>query len=220
LLPGDPGRALLLAQELTDEPQMSNHHRGLWGYYGEAVSGPLTIQATGVGGPSAAIVFEELVELGVRRAIRVGTCGALDPDLRLGDFVVARDAFPDDGTSRALGSGELVTASEGLTAALAECADGARLGRIATTDLFYEPEPGPRRGWVEAGCVAVEMEAATLFTLGERLGAEVGCILIVTDVGPADARERLAEEDLAARSREMGRAAVQALAGPQPRAQL
>ncbi|MEA2340110.1 MAG: purine-nucleoside phosphorylase, partial [Solirubrobacteraceae bacterium] len=85
LLPGDPGRALALAQALLDTPRMCNHHRGLWGYTGTAADGDaLTIQATGMGGPSAAIVLEELADLGVRRAVRVGTCGALDPSLELG----------------------------------------------------------------------------------------------------------------------------------------
>src|SRR3712207_448234 len=81
LLPGDPGRALLLAQALfTETPRMANHHRGLWGYTGTALDGaPLTVQSTGMGGPSAAIVLEELATLGVRRAVRTGTCGALDP---------------------------------------------------------------------------------------------------------------------------------------------
>ena len=89
LLPGDPGRALMLAQAILEEPRMFNHHRGLWGYTGTAPDGaPLTIQATGMGGPSAAIVLHELIELGARRAIRVGTCGALAPGLELG---AARD---------------------------------------------------------------------------------------------------------------------------------
>ena len=84
LLPGDPGRALRLAQLLTDSPRMLNHNRGLWGYTGTAADGELlTIQATGMGGPSAAIVTEELIRLGARRLVRVGTCGAL-ADLPLG----------------------------------------------------------------------------------------------------------------------------------------
>ena len=83
LLPGDPGRALTLAQSLLAAPLMFNHHRGLWGYTGTALDGdPLTIQSTGMGGPSAAIVLSELIALGARRAIRVGTCGALAPDSR------------------------------------------------------------------------------------------------------------------------------------------
>src|SRR5919112_989792 len=80
LLPGDPGRALRLAQLLIDGPRMLNHHRGLWGYTGPAADGELlTVQSTGLGGPSAAIVVEELIGLGARRFVRVGTCGALVP---------------------------------------------------------------------------------------------------------------------------------------------
>src|SRR6185436_3720521 len=86
LLPGDPGRALRLAQQLVDgTPKMLNHNRGLWGYTGVAHDGELlTVQATGMGGPSAAIVVEELVQLGARRFVRVGTCGALSDELALG----------------------------------------------------------------------------------------------------------------------------------------
>ena len=94
LLPGDPGRALMLAQSLLAEPRMFNHNRGLWGYTGAAGDGePLTIQATGMGGPSAAIVLSELISLGVRRAIRVGTCGALDASLGLGELLIASEAI-------------------------------------------------------------------------------------------------------------------------------
>ncbi len=80
LLPGDPGRALLLAQVLLAEPKMFNHNRGLWGYTGTAGDGePLTIQSTGMGGPSAAIVISELAVLGATTLMRVGTCGGLRP---------------------------------------------------------------------------------------------------------------------------------------------
>ena len=91
LLPGDPGRAMALAQLLLEKPLMSNHNRGLWGYTGETPEGrQLTVQSTGMGGPSAAIVLHELAELGVRRAIRVGTCGALDGSLELGAAAARR----------------------------------------------------------------------------------------------------------------------------------
>src|ERR1700754_3374590 len=96
LLPGDPGRALLLAQSLLDAPKMFNHHRGLWGYTGTAADGePLTIQSTGMGGPSAAIVLEELTALGVRRAVRVGTARALSDAVGLGELVVAAEVLGD-----------------------------------------------------------------------------------------------------------------------------
>jgi uridine phosphorylase len=120
LLPGDPGRALALAQFLLEHPLMFNHRRGLWGYTGTAGDGePLTIQSTGMGGPSAAIVLHELICLGVKRAIRVGTCGALDPTLALGDLVVAREAIAADGTSTALGAAQLAYADPALTEVLA-----------------------------------------------------------------------------------------------------
>jgi len=103
LLPGDPARALLLAQTLLEEPKMFNHHRGLWGYTGVAPDGQtLTIQSTGMGGPSAAIVVSELADLGATRLVRVGTCGGLSSRLALGDLLVVDAALPFDGTSRAL----------------------------------------------------------------------------------------------------------------------
>src|ERR1700753_2733261 len=99
LLPGDPGRALLLAQSLLTEPRMFNHNRGLWGYTGTAADGePLTIQSTGMGGPSAAIVIAELADLGARRLLRVGTCGALDGALALGELLIVAEAVSADGT--------------------------------------------------------------------------------------------------------------------------
>ena len=136
LLPGDPGRALALAQFLLEQPLMFNHHRGLWGYTGTAADGePLTIQSTGMGGPSAAIVLHELISLGVRRAIRVGTCGALDAALGLGDLVVAREALAADGTSAALTSAALTSAASGALArthAHAGLAD--RLNRVLSPE--------------------------------------------------------------------------------------
>jgi uridine phosphorylase len=125
LLPGDPGRALALAQLLLEQPLMFNHNRGLWGYTGTAADGqPLSVQSTGMGGPSAAIVLHELIALGVRRAIRVGTCGALSAALGLGDLVVAREAIAADGTSAALGAGELTRADPGLADTLVGVLDG------------------------------------------------------------------------------------------------
>ncbi len=91
LLPGDPGRALRLAQVLLEPPKMLNHNRGLWGYTGAGPDGePLTIQSTGMGGPTTAIVVEELIQLGARRLVRVGTCGAIADGLELGQHPARR----------------------------------------------------------------------------------------------------------------------------------
>jgi uridine phosphorylase len=181
LLPGDPHRALSVAQHLLERPRMFNHHRGLWGYTGVAPDGePLTIQSTGMGGPSAAIVVEELIALGAQRLIRIGTCGALADDLELGALLAAATVLPADGTSAALGAnGSLRPDPElldGLTAA------GARPVTVASTDLFYDPREGEVGTWVRDGAVAVEMEAATIFAVAARRDVEAACVLGVTDV--------------------------------------
>ena len=236
LLPGDPGRALALAQILLDQPLMFNHHRGLWGYTGMAADGrPLTVQSTGMGGPSAAIVLHELISLGVRRAIRVGTCGALDAALGLGDLVLAREAIAADGTSAALGAGGRTSADPALTDSLARVlglhADdndmhpdgGYRTGAsptrqvhhdatIVSTDLFYDPNPGRNREWSAAGAIAVEMEASSLFAVGAGTGVQVACLLTVTDTfDSAGIRTRIDDSALVVAAEAMGRAATAAL---------
>jgi DeoD family purine-nucleoside phosphorylase len=216
LLPGDPGRALALAQLVLSEPKMFNHNRGLWGYTGTAADGePLTIQSTGMGGPSAAIVMEELCDLGLQRAIRVGTCGALAGDLSLGDLIVADVALAADGTSRALGAGERVAADGGLVAALRDAAgDGARTGAVATTDLFYDRDPRRVAGWAGAGVLAIEMEAATLLRVAELRGVRAACVLLVSDVVENAVRRRLEPDALALAAERLGTVGAVALAQP------
>jgi DeoD family purine-nucleoside phosphorylase len=214
LLPGDPGRALALAQKLLTEPRMSNHARGLWGYTGETPAGrPLSVQSTGMGGPSTAIVLQELAELGVRRAIRVGTCGALDPELSHAELIIAGEALAEDGTSRALGADEVASADAELTARLAaEHGGGLAPARVVSTDLFYG-DGGDE--WRRRGAVAVEMEAATLFALAARLGLAAACVLAVSDTFENGRRLRIDDQDLAEAAGEMGALAAAAL-GAQP----
>jgi DeoD family purine-nucleoside phosphorylase len=218
LLPGDPGRALALAQTLLVKPLMFNHHRGLWGYTGptHADGEPLTIQSTGMGGPSAAIVLTELIALGCRRAIRVGTCGALAPGLSLGDLIVARDSISADGTSRALGADERVAADPSLTDTLLHTAARAQTnsstrrvhaGTIVSVDLFY----GSRSPQHTADALAIEMEAATLFTVGAAAAVPVACVLVVSDTFDAvGARTRISDDLLLQASETMGATAVAA----------
>jgi purine-nucleoside phosphorylase len=210
LLPGDPGRALALAQAMLSEPRMFNHHRGLWGYTGETRDGLLlTIQATGMGGPSAAIVLSELIALGARAAIRVGTCGALSPELELGELVVASEAICCDGTSRALGAGERARADPALAGALARHVPQAHVGPVQSVDLFYDPGA---RGSGGTGALAVEMEAAALFSVGARAGAAVACVLAVSDVFSANgARTRIDDHALLEAAERMAAAAIAAL---------
>jgi uridine phosphorylase len=209
-LPGDPGRALTLAESLLIEPRMFNHHRGLWGYTGSASDGkPLTIQSTGIGGPSASIVLSELIALGVRRAIRVGTCGALAPELALGELIVARDCICADGTSRALGSGERIAGEQSLTETLIGSARSARAGTVVSVDLFYDAEISR---WRDQEALAVEMEAAALFAVGAGAGVPVACLLAVSDTfEESGARRRIDDRSLQAAAERMGAVAVAAL---------
>jgi purine-nucleoside phosphorylase len=212
LLPGDPGRALALATELLAQPRMFNHNRGLWGYTGIAADGrPLTIQSTGIGGPSATIVLEELIALGARRVIRVGTAGALADDLALGDLLIADRALAADGTSLALGGGGRVRGDDTITRAMTTAAPpGTRVGTIVSSDLFYEPTDERLSRWRADGAIAVEMEAASLFTLGALRGVAVGCALAITDLlgGP---RRRIEPEALGAAGLAVGRLGANAL---------
>jgi uridine phosphorylase len=208
LLPGDPGRALRLAQLLIDGPRMLNHHRGLWGYTGPAADGALlTIQSTGLGGPSAAAVTAELVALGARRLVRVGTAAGLG-DTPLGALVVADRALADDGASRALGARGDVAADPVLTAALARGAGVVR-GLVASADI-HDPVLASR--WTEAGALACDLSTAAVLAAGGRHGAAAAAVVGITRAGD----DRLPEEELEALEAALGRAGAAAL-GAEPR---
>ena len=202
LLPGDPGRALRIAQELLAAPKMLNHNRGLWGYTGTAPDGqPLSIQSTGIGGPSTAVVVSELIELGARRLIRLGTCRALNPALALGQLLIVTEALAGDGTSQAIGGHHPLTALRGspaLTAALS--ADGGQRATVVSTDLF----DGQR-----AGTDAADMATAALFAVASRQRVDAASALIVTRRRGSEAG--LEGDALHAAELELGALAIAAL---------
>jgi uridine phosphorylase len=177
VLVGDPGRALLLAQELLEEPKMSNHARGLWGYSGQTPAGRrLTIQATGMGGPSAALVLGDLAELGVRRAIRVGTCVGLDETFAPGELLVVTEALAEGGSATALGvaMGEAVPPSPELSGRLVE--ELGERARPATVSSF-DVHPGEL---LPPGSAA-DMQSAPLLARARSLGVEAAAALIVAE---------------------------------------
>ena len=204
LLPGDPLRARYIAENFLDRAAERNSERGMLGYTGEYHGRPVSVQATGMGCPSAAIVMEELVQLGVKRFLRVGTCGGLEPDLALGDLIVAVTAVPADGTARHYVGGdphcptadwELV---HGAVHAAKEIGQPVRVGPIVSSDLFYNPDDGQYERWSRRGLLAVEMEAAILFTIGALKGVRAGCLLTVSDVVVEGEFKRISDEDLRA----------------------
>jgi uridine phosphorylase len=216
LLPGDPARALAVAQTLLEQPpRMFNHARGLWGYTGVASDGELlTVQTTGMGGPSAAIVCEELIGLGATTLVRIGTCGALDPSIELGTLLAAEFVLPADGTSAALGA-PADGALRGDPDLLARLVDaGARLATIATSDLFYDPREDATAGWVGRGAIAVEMEAATVFQVAARRGVAAACVLGVSDIPSSDGARRMSQDELTELGIRVGEAGYAAVRSP------
>jgi uridine phosphorylase len=186
LLPDDPGLALALAQATLDKPLMSNHHHGLWGYHGRDGDGrELTVQATGIGAPSAAVVLRELGELGVTHAVRVGRCAGLTTDLAPGDRVRAVAAIGGDGVSRAFDAPSAAP-DPGLDTALAAAIGDAEAVTVAGFDLpAAVAGDEARAAWVEAGAAVADLETAALLALGARLGIAVGACLVV-DESPAE----------------------------------
>jgi uridine phosphorylase len=210
ILVGDPGRAMLLAQELLVKPKMSNHARGLWGYSGRTEAGDaLTIQATGMGGPSAALVLGDLAELGVKRAIRIGTCAALGPDVHAGELLVARAALATVGSAASFGlsPGETAPPDEALRQRLE-----ARLGSSARPAVVASLDAWPAAAGTAAGGSAADMQTLAVLAQARVLGLAAAAVLIVCEGKGEEALAPGRLEELAIAS---GRAASEALSNPQ-----
>jgi DeoD family purine-nucleoside phosphorylase len=204
LLPGDPRRAQYIAETFLDGAKQTNAERGMLGFTGAFNGRDVSVQSTGMGCPSAGIVIEELVQLGAKRLLRVGTCGGLQPDLELGDLIVALSAVPADQTAVHLVGGEphAPTASwelvHGAVHAAKELGRRVRVGPVASSDVFYDPDRDRARRWCERGILGVEMEAAVLFTLGALRNVQAGCLLTVSDVIVEGDFKRISDADLRA----------------------
>jgi 5'-methylthioadenosine phosphorylase/purine-nucleoside phosphorylase len=204
LLPGDPLRAKYIAETFLDGAEQKNWERGMLGFTGTYRGRPVSVQASGMGCPSAGIVIEELAQLGVKRIVRVGTCGGLQPDLKLGDLIVAISAVPADATALHLVGNEphAPTADwqlvHGAVHAAKELGRSVRVGPIVSSDIFYNPDQGQYQRWSDRGILAVEMEAAMLFTLGALRKVQTGCLLTVSDVVVEGEFVRISDEEMKA----------------------
>ncbi len=188
LLPGDPLRAKFIAEALLQDVTCFNEVRGMLGFTGAYQGKPVSVMGTGMGVPSHLIYVNELItEYGVETLIRVGTCGALQPDLELGDVVLAMAASTDSHINRLRFSGMdfAPTASFGL---LLKAYEAARVGNanvcvgnILTSDTFYHDDPDSWKIWAAFGVLVVEMETAGLYTLASKFGVDALSILTVSD---------------------------------------
>lgn len=196
LLPGDPFRTQRIAAHLEDAHEVA-FSREFRSFTGRTGGHPVSTVSSGIGGPSVAIAIEELAPLGVRTVIRVGTCGALQPGIAVGDLVIATGAVRSEGTPDnyvprafpAIADREVVGA---LEAAARAAGAPHHIGVVRAVDGLY-PEIAPGRmplresledelrTWRRAGVLASDMESATLFIVSHLRGIRAGTILLCVD---------------------------------------
>ena len=206
LCPGDPIRARYIADTFFDPGfRQVNAERGMLGFTGTFEGKPISVQSTGMGCPSAGIVFEELIMLGVTRLVRVGTCGGLGAGMAMGDTVIGVAASSDDQTPLryAAMNGYAPSATFSLveTAARLSREGSARVhvGPIVTSGLFYDPDPSTFARWKRLGHVGVEMEAAMMYTIAAVKGVEALAIMTVSDLlGDEGETVRISDAELKA----------------------
>ncbi len=202
LLPGDPLRAQYIAETFMEDVVQRNGERGMLGYTGTFSGKPVSVQSSGMGCPSAAIVIEELVQLGVKKIMRVGTCGGLQPGMTMGELIIALSATPADSTASHYVGGEphAPTADFGLIHEAVHQAKHlgkpVKVGPIVSSDIFYQPDAGLAQRWSDRGILAVEMEAAVLFTLGALRKIQAGCMLLVSDIVVDGEFIRITDEEM------------------------
>lgn len=188
LMPGDPRRAKLIAENLFDSPKLVNEVRGILGYTGTVDGQPISVMASGMGSPSITIYATELYRFfGVRRIIRVGTAGGMQPSVQLGDVIAASAAHTDSAMASVRIPGVSMSHAPdfGLLAAAVAAAKAAdlnmRVGPIFSADHFYASRPETMQALIAHGTLAVEMESAALYAVAAAEHAEALTLLTVTD---------------------------------------
>jgi purine-nucleoside phosphorylase len=187
LLPGDPNRARRIAEAFLESPVRYTDHRQLLGFTGHYRGLRVSVQATGMGCPSLAIVTEELIRLGARTLVRVGTSGIVADGIEPGDLIVASAAVPNDGTTRQYLRGDAYAPAADFDVTRALVDAGTALGRpphvglIQTEDAFYATSPDDVPTLRARGVLAIEMEASALFLIARLRGARAGCALVASN---------------------------------------
>lgn len=187
LLPGDPGRASFIAKTYLEGATLYNENRGLLGYSGSYQGVPVSVQTTGMGCPSLSIVVEELIRLGARTLIRVGTAGIISPTVRPGDHVVVTAAEPGDGTTAQYLRGDTSSLAPDFEVVRALVDSPGQeefplhVGPVRTEDAFYATSRDDVAVLAGRGVLAVEMESSALFLLGRLRGTATGCVLCASN---------------------------------------
>jgi purine-nucleoside phosphorylase len=187
LLPGDPLRAEAIANEYLEEVVCYNKVRGMLGFTGFYKGQRVSVQGTGMGLPSTSIYVNELIELGARRLIRVGTCGSFQGELEIGDVVLAMSASTDSSMNQHVFEQKdyAPTATFSLLMKAYQHAKElgltTRVGNILSSDTFYQQDPDHWKIWAEYGVLGVEMESSALYTLAAKHKIEALSILTVSD---------------------------------------
>lgn len=191
LLVGDPGRAEVISKILKNS-KLVNKNRGLLGYTGTYKDKKISVQTTGMGCPSAAIVVEELIQLDVKKFIRIGTCGGIGKHIKPLDIIAAITASPYDGTTRTYLKNE-PHAPFATFEILKTAYDVARtmetnvyFSGIASVDVFYNPFSNYIDKLREKGIVAVEMETSLIYYLANRSNRQAASFLLVSDIVGGD----------------------------------
>ncbi|SFS68272.1 nucleoside phosphorylase [Halostagnicola kamekurae] len=183
LIPGDPGRVDRIASHCDDAETIAQNRE--YKVVNASYEGrELTICSTGIGCPSAAIAIEELANVGVETFVRVGTTGALQSDIEIGDMIVATGAAKNEGTSKRYEAVEYPAVPDyDVLSALVDSAEAndedVHVGPIASDDAYYAETDAAVDDWEAAGLLAVEMEAAAVFSLARRKGLRAGAICTV-----------------------------------------
>ena len=187
LLPGDPLRAQYIAENFLENVTCYNKVRNMLGFTGEYKGKRISVQGTGMGVPSISIYINELMaEYGVQNLVRVGTCGAIQKDVEVRDVILAMSASTDSQINKRTFSGidYAPTANFELLKNAYDCATekglNVKVGNVFTADLFYD-DNAEHDKWAQHGILAVEMEAAALYTLAAKYGRKALAILTVSD---------------------------------------
>ncbi|KGR81818.1 purine-nucleoside phosphorylase [Lysinibacillus odysseyi] len=188
LLPGDPLRAKFIAETFLEDVTCYNEVRNMFGYTGTYKGRRVSVQGTGMGVPSISIYATELMqEYGVQKLIRVGTCGAIQKDVKVRDVILAQAASTDSRLNQVIWGGGIdfaPTANFDLLYkaynAGKEAGLNLKVGNIFTADMFYSDEEQNEK-LAKYGVLAVEMEAAALYTLAAKFGRQALAVLTVSD---------------------------------------